>query len=75
MKEKVNLIPLVDCRDLSNEADEWLIENDHSTHYQHDVVQLYKENGHDNIFVEWFEEKYDMILDKSKVNYIALKAT
>jgi len=73
--KKVDLIPFIDARHLSERAADWLCDNEYSTHYQNDVVQLYEEKGHDNVFVEWFEKEYDYKLDKSKVNYIAIEAT
>jgi len=71
----MKMIPFIDAKDLSPEALDWLCEHDYSTHYQNDVVQLYEEDGHNNPFVKWFEETYDHKLDKSKVNYIAIKST
>ena len=71
---------MFDARDLPcisthPKVDEWLVNNEVSTHCANDVIQLYEEEGHDNAFVEWFETKYDYKFDRSKVNYVAILGT
>lgn len=73
--KKIKMIPFIDARDLSQEAEDWLVDNDYSTHCQNSVVQLYGENGHDNSFVEWLEQNYDYTFNKKDVNYVAIEST
>lgn len=74
-KEKPIMIPSVDARDLPSEILDWCIDKDISTHYQNDIIQIWKDEEDDNIFVEWFESKYDYKFDRTKVTGVAIFAT
>ena len=73
--EQPEMILCVNARDFDDEVEEWFMENDYSTHYQNEVVQLWKEDGYDNPFVEWIEKIYDFKFDRSKINNVAVLAT
>ena len=67
----LEMIPLIDCCGLPDDANEWCIEREISTHYQNDVVSL-EDNG--NPLAEWLKKDKGFIF-KSKYEYIALNAT
>lgn len=50
----IQMIPLVDCSSIPTEVEEWLIENDYSTHYSHDIAQV-TDDG--NVFAEWLKKQ------------------
>lgn len=74
-KEKPLMIPAVDACDLPVEILDWCVDHDVSTHYQDDIIQIWKDDEDDNIFVEWFESIYDYKFDRTKVTSIAVFAT
>ena len=54
-REKLDIctVACVEAMDFSNEVEEWFLDQDISTHYQNDVVQV-EDDG--NVFVKWLEQ-------------------
>ena len=74
-KEKPEMILSVEASDLPDEILDWCLDNDYSTHNQNDVIHIWKDDEDDDIFVEWFESKYDYKFDRTKITSVAISAT
>lgn len=75
MKKKPEMILAVNASEFPKEIEDWCCEGDISTHYQNDVIQIWKDDKEDDIFVKWFESKYDYKFDRTKITSIAVFAT
>ncbi len=49
---KIEVIPMIDAGDMPNEVSDYCAEQEWSTHYQNDIVQLHDDG---NPFAEWLK--------------------
>ena len=75
MKAQPKMILSVEARDFPKEIAEWCCDRDISTHYQDDIIQIWKDDEEDDIFVEWFESMYNYKFDRTKVTSVAVFST
>lgn len=49
---KIEYIPMVDAKDMPYDVEEYCVDQDWSTHYQNEIVQLHDDG---NSFAEWLK--------------------
>jgi len=73
--DKIELIPLIDCRDLPEEVTDYLLdEHEYGCHYDHTVIQVHDDG---NVFAEWLKANGHQFKSKSEDSFdlIALYGT